>query len=58
MLALAQDLLAAGVAVAAYAFGIRVFLGRCQRLAPPPALTLSSHSNDNGERHVHAAPGR
>lgn len=58
MLALAQDLLSAGIALAAYAIGVRVFLGRCQRLAPPPALTLSSHSNDNGERHVRAASGR
>lgn len=48
MLSLAQDLLAAGIALAAYALGVRVFLGRCQRLVPPPAMTLSSHSNDNG----------
>ncbi|APX84603.1 hypothetical protein BV511_07700 [Methylorubrum extorquens] len=46
MLPLALDLLAAGVAVALYAFGIRLFLGRCQRLAPP-AQTLPPSSNDN-----------
>ncbi|CAO4192351.1 hypothetical protein [Methylorubrum extorquens] len=57
MIALAQDLLAAGIALAAYALGVRVFLGRCQRLAPP-ALTFSRPSNDNGERHVRAASGR
>lgn len=58
MLALAQDLLAAGIALAVYVAGVRLFLGRCRRLVPPPALTLPSHSNDNGERHVRAAPGR
>ncbi|CAO4179056.1 hypothetical protein IHEIED_03371 [Methylorubrum populi] len=58
MPALAQDLLAAGIALAAYAIGVRIFLGRCQRLAPPPALTLSRHSNDNGDRHVRATAGR
>ena len=46
MIALAQDFLAAGVAVALYALGIRLFLGRCQRLAPP-TQTLPSSSNDN-----------
>lgn len=46
MIALAQDLLAAGVAVALYALGIRLFLGRCQRLAPP-AQPFPSSSNDN-----------
>ena len=46
MLALAQDLLAAGIAVALYALGIRLFLGRCQRLAPP-SQTLPPSSNDN-----------
>ncbi|KAB7783442.1 hypothetical protein [Methylorubrum populi] len=45
MLALAQDLLAAGVAVALYALGIRLFLGRCQRLAPPAQPLPSSSSN-------------
>jgi hypothetical protein len=58
VIALAQDLLAAGIALAAYVAGARAFLGRCRRLVPPPALTLSSHCNDNGERHVRAAPGR
>lgn len=58
MIALAQDFLAAGIALAVYVAGVRLFLGRCRRLVPPPALTLSSHSNDNGERHVRAAPGR
>nr|WP_321182381.1 hypothetical protein [Methylobacterium sp. Leaf122] len=57
MIARAQDLLAAGIALAAYVAGVRLFLGRCRRLVPP-ALTLSSHRNDNGERHVRAASGR
>ncbi|CAO4138108.1 hypothetical protein DHODJN_00800 [Methylorubrum extorquens] len=58
MLALAQDLLAAGIALAVYVAGVRLLIGRCRRLVLPPALTLSSHSNDNGERHVRAASGR
>jgi hypothetical protein len=58
VLALAQDLLAAGIALAAYVAGVRIFLGRCRRLVPPPALIFSRPSNDNGERHVRAAPGR
>lgn len=33
MIALALDILAAGIAVALYALGIRLFLGRCRRLA-------------------------
>ncbi|BAU92506.1 hypothetical protein MPPM_3901 [Methylorubrum populi] len=53
MIALAQDFLAAGVAVALYALGIRLFLGRCQRLAPP-TQTLPSSSNDNR----HAMPSQ
>lgn len=57
MLAPAQDLLAAGIALAAYAFGARVFLGRCQRLAPP-ALTPPHPSNDNRHDHARAASGR
>lgn len=58
MLALALDLLTAGVAIGAYALGAHIFLGRCQRLAPSPALTLSHPSNDNRHDHVRAAPGR
>lgn len=57
MLALAQDLLAAGIALAAYALGVHVFLGRCQRLARP-ALTLPHPSNDNRHDHARAASGR
>ncbi|CAO4186172.1 Cobalt transporter [Methylorubrum aminovorans] len=51
MIALAQDLLAAGVAVALYALGIRLFLGRCQRLAPPAQpFPPSSHDNRHAMR--------
>ncbi|MBA9071674.1 hypothetical protein FHR71_005460 [Methylobacterium sp. RAS18] len=57
MLALAQDLLAAGIALALYVAGALLALGRCERLAPP-APTFSRPNNDNGERHVRAAPGR
>lgn len=53
MIALAQDFLAAGVAVALYALGIRLFLGRCQRLAPS-ARPLPSSCNDN--RHAMPSP--
>ncbi|QDI81660.1 hypothetical protein E8E01_15010 [Methylorubrum populi] len=44
MLALAQDFLAAGLALAAYAAGALLAFGRCQRLALPlirPAQPLS-----------------
>ena len=47
MIALAQDLLAAGLALAAYAAGALLAFGRCRRLAPPPTLILSPPSNDN-----------
>ncbi|MGE7153120.1 hypothetical protein ACQKJ1_05200 [Methylorubrum rhodesianum] len=53
MIALAQDFLAAGVAVALYALGIRLFLGRCQRLAPP-AQPFPPSCNDN--RHAMPSP--
>ncbi|GEL42297.1 hypothetical protein MEX01_28880 [Methylorubrum extorquens] len=46
MIALAQDLLAAGIALAAYVAGALLILGRCQRLAPP-LRALPSTSNDN-----------
>ncbi|SOR26779.1 conserved protein of unknown function [Methylorubrum extorquens] len=46
MLALAQDLLAAGIALALYVAGALLILGRCQRLAPP-LRALPSTSNDN-----------
>ena len=46
MIALAQDFLAAGIALAVYAAGALLILGRCQRLAPP-ARPLPSSSNDN-----------
>nr|WP_245438703.1 hypothetical protein [Methylorubrum zatmanii] len=58
MIALAQDLLAARIALAAYVVGALLALGRCRRLVPPPALTFSRPSDDNEERHVRAAPGR
>ncbi|MDV2987053.1 UNVERIFIED_CONTAM: hypothetical protein Q9R58_22345 [Methylobacteriaceae bacterium AG10] len=48
MLALAQDLLAAGIALAAYVAGALLAFGRCRRLVPPPTLILSHPSNDNG----------
>jgi hypothetical protein len=34
VLGLALDLLAAGLAIGAYALGARIFLGHCQRVAP------------------------
>lgn len=54
MLALAQDLLAAGLALAVYVAGVVLALGRCRRLAPPPTLILSHPSNDNR----HAMPSQ
>lgn len=61
MPALAQDLLAAGLALAVYVAGALLAFGRCQRLALPlirPAQPLSRPSNDNEARHVRAASGR
>ncbi|MCP1557817.1 UNVERIFIED_ORG: hypothetical protein M2438_001901 [Methylobacterium sp. SuP10 SLI 274] len=60
MLALAQDLLVAGIALAAYAFGAWLAFGRYQRLTLPfvrPA-PLPKPSNDNEACRVRAASGR
>lgn len=60
-MALALDLLAAGIALTAYVLGARICLGRRQRLAWPlirPSLILSRPSNDNEACHVRAASGR
>lgn len=61
MIALAQDFVAAGIALAAYIAGALLAFRRCQRLAPPllrPAHPLSIPSNDNEACHVRAASGR
>ncbi|ARO53798.1 hypothetical protein B2G69_06275 [Methylorubrum zatmanii] len=57
MLALAQDLLAAGIALAAYVAGALLAFSRRQRLALPPlqpAPLLHPPSNDN--RHAMLSP--
>ncbi|MCP2080719.1 UNVERIFIED_ORG: hypothetical protein J2W74_001905 [Methylorubrum zatmanii] len=57
MLALAQDLLAAGIAVAVYVAGVLLAFSRRQRLALPPlqpAPLLPPPSNDN--RHAMPSP--
>lgn len=57
MIALAQDLLAAGIALAAYVAGALLAFSRRQRLALPllrPAPLLPPPSNDN--RHAMPSP--
>ena len=57
MLALAQDLLAAGIALAVYVAGVLLAFSRRQRLALPPlqpAPLLPPPSNDN--RHAMLSP--
>ena len=57
MLSLAQDLLTAGIALAAYVAGALLAFGRCRRLAPPAQPFFLALQRQQA-RHALAAPGR
>ena len=60
-MALALDIAAAALALAAYIAGVLLVFGRRQRLALPlirPGHSFSPSSNDNEACHVRATAGR